>query len=119
MTVRFLADENLDVGIVQGLLAREPTIDIVDVKAAGLRGTDDPALLNLAAQQGRILITHDRNTMPSHVRDRIAMGSHTSGVFILAQEQNVIGRIVEDLLLVWTSSQPSEWRDQVVYLPFR
>jgi hypothetical protein len=27
VTVRFLADENLDTGIIQGLLAREPAID--------------------------------------------------------------------------------------------
>ncbi len=84
MTVRFLADENLDIGIVTGLLAREPTIDIIDVKAAGLRGTDDSALLDLAARQDRILITYDRKTMPRHVQDRIASGSHSPGVFILA-----------------------------------
>jgi predicted nuclease of predicted toxin-antitoxin system len=56
VTVRFLADENLDTDIIQGLRAREPAIDILDVKTAGLRGTDDPALLELAAQQDRVLI---------------------------------------------------------------
>lgn len=54
MTVRFLADEDLDVGIIQGLRSREPAIDILDVKTAGLRGTKDPALLELAAQQGAL-----------------------------------------------------------------
>jgi hypothetical protein len=39
VTVRFLADENLDTDIIQGLRAREPAIDILDVKTAGLRGT--------------------------------------------------------------------------------
>jgi predicted nuclease of predicted toxin-antitoxin system len=33
------------------------------VKTAGLRGTQDPDLLELADQQGRILLTHDRHTM--------------------------------------------------------
>ena len=59
MTVRFLADENVRDGIIQGLRAREPAIDILNVKTAGLRGTKDPALLEIAAQQDRILITHD------------------------------------------------------------
>ena len=63
MTVRFLADEDLDADIIQGLRTREPAMDILDVKTAGLRGTGDPALLELAAQQDRVLITHDRNTI--------------------------------------------------------
>jgi len=45
VTVRFLADENIDVHIIQGVWVREPAIDILDVKRAGLRGTKDPALL--------------------------------------------------------------------------
>ena len=63
MTVRFLADENLDTDIIQALRAREPAIDILDVKTAGLRGTGDSELLELAVQQDRVLITYDRNTM--------------------------------------------------------
>lgn len=118
MTVRFLADENLDVAIVQGLLGRPP-LDIMDVKTAGLRGTGDPALLDLAAQGDRVLITYDRHTMPRHVRDRVAAGGHTPGVFMLAQEQNAIGKIIEDLLLVWTASHSDECRNRIVYLPFR
>jgi hypothetical protein len=34
VTVRFLADENLDTVIIMGLRAREPAIDILDVKTA-------------------------------------------------------------------------------------
>ena len=60
MTVRFLADENLDTGIIMGLRAREPAIDILDVKTAGLRGTADPTLLEIAAQQDRVLITYEK-----------------------------------------------------------
>jgi hypothetical protein len=49
VTVRFLADEDLDADIIQGLRSREPAIDILDVKTAELRGTGDPELLELAA----------------------------------------------------------------------
>ena len=45
MTVRFLADEDLDADIVGGLRSREPAIDILDVKSTDLRGTKDPRLL--------------------------------------------------------------------------
>jgi len=37
VTVRFLADEDLDVAIIRGLLYREPAIDILDVKNSPLR----------------------------------------------------------------------------------
>jgi len=119
VTVRFLADENLDTGIIMGLRAREPAIDILDVKTAGLRGTADPTLLEIAAQQDRVLITYDRNTMPRHFRGRLDLGKPTPGVFILPQQESAIGEIIESLLLVWAASQAEEWRNQIAYLPFR
>jgi hypothetical protein len=118
VTVRFLADEDLDSDIIDGLRSREPAIDILDVKSAGLRGTADPLLLDLAAQQDRILITHDRRTMTRHARERLAAGRLNPGVFIVPQ-RSAIGEIVEALLLVWTASQAEDWRNQIVYLPFR
>ena len=118
MTVRFLADEDLDADIVAGLRSRERSMDIVDVKSAGLRGTKDPILLDLAAAQERILVTHDRRTMVAHVRERAAAGIRNPGVFIVPQRA-AVGEIVETLLLVWSASQAEEWRDRIVYLPFR
>jgi hypothetical protein len=109
-----LADENLDIDIIRGLRAREPAIDILDVKT-GLRGTADPALLEIAAQQDRVLITYDRNTMTRHFRDRLSTGKSAPGVFILSQQENAIGEIIEWLFLVWAASQAEEWRNQIVY----
>jgi predicted nuclease of predicted toxin-antitoxin system len=74
VTVRFLADEDLDFGIVEGLRSLEPAIDIRDVKAAGLRGAKDPVILEISAQQGRIVISHDRKTMIRHFKERLAAG---------------------------------------------
>jgi uncharacterized protein DUF5615 len=119
MSIRFLADEDLKAGIVQGLRSREPAIDILDVKTAGLRGTKDPALLELADRQGRILITYDRRTMTRYFRDRLHAGKSSPGVFVFPQQRSAIGEIVEWLLLVWTASQVEEWRDRIVYLPLR
>ena len=119
MTVRFLADENLDSDILAGLLSREPTIDIVDENTAGLRGTKDPDLLELAVEQDRIIITYDRNTMPRHFRERIAARRPAPGVFIVPQQESAIGETIEWLLLVWVASHAEEWRDQIVYLPIR
>jgi hypothetical protein len=119
VTVRFLADEDVRAGIVQGLRSREPTIDILDVKSAGLRGSMDPVLLELAAEQDRILITHDRNTMTRHFYERLAAGKSGPGLFVVPKGPSAVGQVIESLLLVWSASQAEEWRSQVVYLPFR
>ena len=41
MSVRFLADEDIDVAIIQAVRSCEHAIDILDVKIAGLRGVKD------------------------------------------------------------------------------
>ncbi len=119
MTVRFLADEDVNGAIVQGLQTREPAIDILDVKTAGLRGTPDPTLLELAALEHRAVITSDRHTMTHYFRQRIDAGEPTSGLFVLPQKTAAVGEIVEFLLLVWSASESEEWRNRIVYLPFR
>jgi len=119
VTVRFLADEDIDVDIVQGLRSREPAIDIPEVKSAGSRGSDDPALLVLAAEQDRILIIHDRNTMTRHFCERLASGKPPPGLFIVPNRPSAIGDTIEWLLLVWAASQSEDWRDQIVYVPLR
>ena len=119
MTVRFLADEDIDVAIVRGLRSREPAIDLLDVKTAGLRGTKDPALLELAAQQGRIMVSHDAETMTRHFYERVEGGKPSPGMFIIPQQPSAIGTAIEWLLLVWAASQAEEWYDQIVYVPAR
>jgi Domain of unknown function (DUF5615) len=101
------------------LRSSEPAIDILDVKTAGLRGMKDPALIELAAQQGRIIISHDRETMTRCLRERLDSGKSTAGLFVVPQHPSAVGAIIESLLLVWTASVAEEWRDQIVYLPFR
>jgi hypothetical protein len=116
--VRFLADEDIRPSVIEGLRSREPAIDILDAKSAGLRGSKDPALLEIAAEQERILITYDRNTMIGHFCDRVASGESSPGLFVVPQPPSAVGQIIESMLLVWAASEAEEWRDQIVYLPF-
>jgi hypothetical protein len=76
--VASLADEDLDSDIIDGLRSFEPAIDILDAKKADLRGIKDPVLFDLAEQQGRIVISHDRRTMTRYFRERLAVkdGKH-------------------------------------------
>jgi len=64
VTIRYQADADLNQAIVTGVLRREPTIDFQTAFVAGLEGVKDPEVLAIAARQGRILVSHDRRTMP-------------------------------------------------------
>lgn len=82
--LRFAADENFNNNIVRGLLRRNPALDIIRVQDAGLSGTEDPEILEWAASEGRVLLTHDLSTLTNHVYERVALGKPMPGVFGLA-----------------------------------
>ena len=64
--LRRLADENFNGDIVRALLLRQPGLDIVRVQDVGLAGVSDPEILNWAAANERIVLTHDRATLPDY-----------------------------------------------------
>lgn len=108
--IRFQADADLRHRIVRAVRVRETAIDFASAAESGLIGLND------AAREGRILITHDRRTMPRHFRDRLEAGKPSPGVFIVSQFEP-IGVVVEVLVTVWSASDPLEWRDQIRHLP--
>ena len=59
-------DENFNNDIVRGVLRRKPDANIVRIQDTGLSGADDAVVLEWAAQQGRVLFTHDASTMIHH-----------------------------------------------------
>ena len=114
--LRLAADENFNGDIVRGLLRRNPKLDIVRVQDVGLSGADDPSVLQWAADQGRIIVTHDISTLAKHAFDRIAAGQPMPGVFEV-KSVAPIGQTIDDLTLLAECSQEGEWEGQVRYLP--
>ena len=114
--IRFQADSDIRHRIVLAVRKREPAIDFASAADSDLEGLSDPEVLTLAAKQSRILITHDRNTMLNHFRERLYRGDSSPGVFLVSQ-QEPIGPVVETLLTVWAASESEEWENQVRYLP--
>jgi len=112
---RFQADADFNQHIVSGLRRREPALDFQDAVTGGVIGAPDPEVLRIAAASARILVSHDRKTMPAHFR---AFLQHQSspGLIIVPQDLE-IGPAIEDLLLVWAASDAEEWRDHIGYLP--
>lgn len=66
--IRFLADADLNEGIVTGCLRREPSMDFLAANEANLEGVPDRQMLALAAERNRILVSHDFQTMPAALR---------------------------------------------------
>jgi hypothetical protein len=117
LKVRFLADADLNRAIVSGVLRREPSLDFLTAKAAGLRGMHDLDVLALAAQRQRVLVSHDVGTMPAHFQAFRNAGKRSSGVFMIHQTLDV-GTAIEELLLIWIASEASEWDNRLEWLPF-
>jgi hypothetical protein len=114
--VRFLADADLNLAIVSGVRRREPTLDFLTAGAAALRGLTDTEVLELAAEQQRVLVSHDVGTMPSHFRIFMSAGKHSAGVFLIPQSVD-IRTAVDELLLIWLASEAEEWENRLVWLP--
>jgi hypothetical protein len=115
MTPRFQADADFNQRIVLGLRRREPAIDFLDARGGGLIGAADSIVLQIAAESGRILISHDRKTMPGHLM-RFLENHSSPGVILVSQDLD-IGAAIEDLLIIWAASDADEWRNQLGFLP--
>lgn len=116
--LRLAADENFNNAIIRGLLRRKPDLDIIRVQDVGLSGADDPVVLEWAAKEGRVLLTHDVTTMTHYAYERVKAGKSMPGVFEVSRAVP-IGTAIEDILLLAEYSFEGEWEGQVRYLPLR
>ncbi len=112
------ADENFNNDILRGLLRRDPTLDIVRVQDVGLKRAPDPVVLEWAAQENRVLLTHDRNTIVKFAYERVVTGKPMPGVIEI--DRSVPMNIaIEDIHLLAIASDSGDWESQVVYLPLQ
>lgn len=115
MKLRFQADWDLNGDIIAGVLRREPAIDFQTASAAGLSGVQDTEVLARSASAGRLLVTHDRRSMPRHFGSFVAIQA-SPGVLIVPQDMPV-REVIEDLILIWNCSDAEEWVNVIDYLP--
>ncbi len=96
--VRFLADENFNGRILRGVWRERPHADIVRVQDTALYAAPDPQVLEWAAQENRIVLTHDVETMIGFARERLEKGEAMAGL-IVVRDTVPIGQVIEDLLI--------------------
>jgi predicted nuclease of predicted toxin-antitoxin system len=114
--LKLLADENFNNDLVRALLLRCPACDLVRVQDVGLESVDDEGVLAWAAESGRIVLTHDRATMPAAAFRRVVAGEPMPGL-VLANDRLPAGQVVDELVLMVTCSEASDWDGRVLYLP--
>lgn len=112
------ADEDFDNRIVRGMLREEPEVDIVRVQDAGLSGHDDPEVLQWAASEGRVLFSHDANTMTQHAYQRLLKGQPMPGLWVVRRSLP-LGAVMKDALIIATLSCKGEYEGRVMYLPLQ
>ena len=113
---RFAADENFKETILCGLRQRIPDLDAVRVEHVGLLGAEDPTILAWSAEAGRVLLTHDQDTMIGYAYERLVKGFLLPGIVLVPWEL-AVGRAIEDLLVLIECNGEDEWEGQVKYLP--
>lgn len=113
---RFLADMDLNDYIVRGVLRRRPEVIFLKAREVGLDGQPDEAVLAFAAEQECLLVSHDIHTMIATARLRIASGTKMTGL-LMVRQQEPIAAVIDDLLLIWSSSDSAEWINQIRFLP--
>ncbi len=113
-----VADENFNNDILRGLLRRDPSLDIVRIQDVGLTHAPDPEVLEWAARENRVLLTHDRNTITKFAYQRVVEGKQMPGV--MEVDRSVPMKVaIEDILLLAVLSESRELEGQIIYLPLR
>jgi hypothetical protein len=118
LSIRFQADNDLKRILVDATLRREPRIDFQTAQAARLDDLDDQAVLRLAASQSRILVSHDKRTMPAALASFITAGGISPGVLLVIPQSAPIREVVEALILIWADDRANDWIDLVAKIPF-
>jgi hypothetical protein len=91
-------------------------VDVLTAHQVGLSNASDSEVLAWAAEQERILITHDRRTMPYHAASRIARAEKLAGIIIVSR-QLPISQVINELEIIVSCSDMIEWENIIKHLP--
>ena len=114
--LNLLSDENFNGDIIRGLFLRQPNLDLLRVQDVGLQEVDDPIILEWSAINNRILLTHDRATMPDFAYKRLSKGESMAGMFVV-NDRMPVRQVIDELLLLVDCSEQVEWKGIILYLP--
>ena len=113
--VKFQADADLKQAIVTGVTRRQPKLSFWSANESKLEGLKDPEVLEIASRDRRLLVTHDRKTMPKEFGEFV-MTKTSAGVLIVSQSIPV-NEAIDTLILIWETTTAEEWINQIMSIP--
>jgi hypothetical protein len=76
----------------------------------------DTSILEHAAAEGLVVLTHDANTMSFHADERLRGGLPLPGLVVVPQSLGV-GRAVAELEIVMGAGTTADFENQVLWVP--
>jgi uncharacterized protein with PIN domain len=107
--IRFHLDEHIATAIADGL--RLHGIDVTTTIDVRLEGADDEDHIRFAADQGRVILTNDRDFLAHHDR-----GVAHAGIAYYQQQQRSIGEVIQYLVLMDACLSPDEMVGRVEFI---
>lgn len=114
--VRYLFDENCNGRIVRGVRRRAYSLSTITAHEAGLQNAADSSVLEYAAAERRVIISHDFRTLKAQAEARLRENLPMAGL-ILVRQDHPVGEVIEDLTLIAEVTSAEEWQGKIVFLP--
>lgn len=86
------------------------------VHDAGLRTDTDAAVLEWAARNHRVVVSHDHHTMRARADERLTARRAMAGLILVPQDYS-LGSAIEDLVLISDVIAAEGLRDLILFLP--
>ncbi len=114
--MRFLADENFDNRILDGLRRILSDFDVLRVQDTEIYQAEDTTVLEWAANRNYIILTHDVRTMVGYAYDRVKAGLPMPGVIEVSDDLS-IGQAIDELALLIGAGISEDFDQRVKYIP--
>ena len=111
-----MSDADFNEKILVGLIRSWPALDVQRLRDLGMGRAIDPEVLAWAADADRIVLSHDKNTMPGHANRRLKSGLSFPGLVIVPQILG-IGAAIADLEILVRAGVQADFENQIVRLP--
>ena len=109
--MKFLADEHIELSVVDGL--KELGIDILSVDEIGKRSYSDIDILDFAKDNGRVVVTRDSDFLRLH-----AQHIEHAGIIYVRKFLDV-GVIIKETEKVSILFEPKHLKSTVIFIPLK
>ena len=118
--IRFLVDHNFDEDFLRAAKRRGERdgveLQVELAREVDLERAEDPEILEWSAQNSRVVLTHDRNTLVAFAHERTRAGLRMAGVLVVDDHASE-SIVAEQIVLLSAATTAEDWESQVHYIP--